>query len=237
MKLAGTKDNTEKDRPMGFFVRPMREEDIPQVAVVEKECFPTGWVATPFKRELRNRMTAYLVACEAAEPYEAGVEARTPPPQAALSGRGFFDRLVVSVKDAFSASSRPVPDISQRIVGYVGIWFMVDEAHITAVGVVESSRRQGIGELLVLATTELAIPRGARVMSLEVRVSNDGAKALYEKYGFRPAGVRKGYYTDNHEDALIMTTEPISTMEYGQRLEELRLGHAERWGESVRLLS
>jgi ribosomal-protein-alanine N-acetyltransferase len=74
------------------------------------------------------------------------------------------------------------------------------------------------------------------VATLEVRMSNQAAQKLYEKYGFKPAGVRKGYYTDNREDALIMTTSPINTPEYAALLETLRRDHAARWGASVRLV-
>ncbi len=220
-------------RPMGYFARPMRAEDVAQVAQVERECFPTGWIATPFRRELKNRMAAYLVACEARDPGHAEAEARGLP--VALDARpkagGFGARLM----SLFKSEPAPPPELVQRIVGFLGIWFMVDEAHITAIGVKERCRRAGIGELLLLAALEKAVLRGGRVATLEVRVSNRGAQALYEKYGFKPAGVRKGYYTDNREDALIMTTEAIPTPEYQRRLQELRRGHAARWGPSVRI--
>ena len=237
MKVADRLEGAGKQMPMGFFVRPMRFEDIGQVAKIEKECFPTGWIATPFKRELRNRMTAYLVACEAADRFAAEAEARAQPPEPAERRGSLFGRLIAGVKDSFGPAQAPVPDLTQRIVGFVGLWFMADEADITAIGVSERYRRNGVGELLLLSAAEVAVPRGSRVLSLEVRVSNDGAKALYEKYGFRPAGVRKGYYTDNNEDALIMTTDAIYSDAYGRLLADLKRRHAEHWGESVRLVS
>ena len=222
--------------PMGHFVRPMVMEDIRQVADVEKECFPTGWTTTPFKRELRNRMTAYLVACEAVDASDAEYEARLPFLTHALqpspSGLG---RFIVRLKALFQPSPPPSGP-PQLVIGYVGLWFIADEAHITAIGVRESHRRYGIGELLLLASVEVAIPQQSRVMSLEVRASNHGAQALYEKYGFRREGLRKGYYTDNHEDAVIMTTESINEPAYAQRLAELRRRHAQHWGPSVRYL-
>ena len=86
---------------------------------------------------------------------------------------------------------------------------MVDEAHITTFAVHPAWRRQRIGERLLLAFLDLAAARHAREATLEVRLSNIAARRLYEKYGFRPVGLRPRYYSDNGEDALIMTTEPL----------------------------
>ena len=102
-----------------------------------------------------------------------------------------------------------VARIDGRIVAYGGMWLMVDEAHITTFAVHPAWRRQRIGERLLLAFLDLARDRHAREATLEVRLSNIAARRLYEKYGFRPVGLRPRYYSDNNEDALIMTTEPI----------------------------
>jgi len=80
--------------------------------------------------------------------------------------------------------------------------------------------RQGIAELLLIAVTERAAEIGARVMTLEVRVSNTSAQALYRKYGFEVVGRRPQYYSDNREDALIMTTPPITSAEYQRVFQE-----------------
>jgi len=96
------------------------------------------------------------------------------------------------------------------VVGYAGIWMMVDEAHITTFAVEPAWRRQRLGETLLVALLDLAIGRHAREATLEVRLSNLPARRLYEKYGFRPVGVRPRYYSDNGEDALIMTTPPLA---------------------------
>lgn len=97
-----------------------------------------------------------------------------------------------------------------RLVAYGGIWLMVDEAHITTFAVDPAWRRQRVGETLLIALMDLAIGRHAREATLEVRLSNLAARKLYEKFGFRPVGVRARYYSDNGEDALIMTTEPLN---------------------------
>lgn len=96
-----------------------------------------------------------------------------------------------------------------QVVGYGGMWVVFDEAHVTNVAVHPDWRGRGIGEAIMRALMARALERGATRMTLEVRVSNHVAQNLYLKLGFRPAGIRKGYYTDNGEDALIMWLDPI----------------------------
>ncbi len=108
------------------------------------------------------------------------------------------------------------------IVAYGGMWLMVDEAHITTFAVHPGWRRQRIGERLLLAFLELALVRQAHEATLEVRLSNLPARRLYEKYGFRPVGLRPRYYSDDNEDALIMTTEPLGDARMRDRLARLR---------------
>jgi ribosomal-protein-alanine N-acetyltransferase len=109
----------------------------------------------------------------------------------------------------------------ERIVGYAGLWQMVDEAHVTTFAVAPDRRRQGVGEVLLTELLGIAESVGASVATLEVRVSNLPARRLYEKYGFRPVGVRPRYYTDNNEDALIMTTPELRSREMRERLRRL----------------
>jgi len=116
-----------------------------------------------------------------------------------------------------------VARVDGRIVAYGGMWLMVDEAHITTFAVHPAWRRQRLGERLLLAFLDLARDRHAREATLEVRLSNLGARRLYEKYGFRPVGLRPRYYSDNNEDALIMTTEPLADPRLRARIERLRV--------------
>ena len=109
-----------------------------------------------------------------------------------------------------------------RIVAYGGMWLMVDEAHITTFAVHPAWRRRRIGERLLLAFLDLAVARHAREATLEVRLSNLAARRLYEKYGFRPVGLRPRYYSDDGEDALIMTTDPLDEARFRERVERLR---------------
>lgn len=109
-----------------------------------------------------------------------------------------------------------------RVVGYGGLWVIMDEAHITTLAVHPSYRRQYIGERILLALLEKAVVRRARRVTLEVRMSNTAAQNLYAKYGFRAAAVRKGYYADTGEDALVMWTDDIQTPEYQRLLRTTR---------------
>jgi len=114
-------------------------------------------------------------------------------------------------------------------VAYGGMWLMVDEAHITTFAVLPEWRRRGIGARLMLEMMDLARTLGARVATLEVRLSNRAARALYGRFGFRPVGIRPRYYSDNGEDALIMTTSELSTPEMDERLAAL----AQEFGDAV----
>ena len=94
--------------------------------------------------------------------------------------------------------------VGGRPVGYGGAWILADEAHITTLAVHPDRRREGIARRLMDAVLEEAIKRGAVCATLEVRASNEGAIRLYEEMGFVQAGLRKKYYPDNREDAVIM---------------------------------
>ncbi|SDI37019.1 ribosomal protein S18-alanine N-acetyltransferase [Alteribacillus bidgolensis] len=97
-----------------------------------------------------------------------------------------------------------VAEWEEEIIGYCGVWIIIDEAHITNIAVHSSYRGRKIGETLLINALEMAFTYGAKTMSLEVRVSNMAAQSLYKKLGFQAGGIRKSYYTDNYEDALVM---------------------------------
>lgn len=109
-----------------------------------------------------------------------------------------------------------------QLIGFGGIWMMVDEAHITTFAIDPAWRRQRLGETLLIALIDLAMARQAIEVTLEVRLSNVAARRLYEKYGFRPVGVRPRYYSDNGEDALIMTTPSLNGPEMRTLLADRR---------------
>jgi [ribosomal protein S18]-alanine N-acetyltransferase len=114
------------------------------------------------------------------------------------------------------------------IAGFAGMWLLVDEAHITTFATGRPWRRQGIGERLLLALLDLSAARGAHEATLEVRPTNIPARRLYEKYGFKNVGVRTRYYSDNNEDALIMTTDALEGRSMRARIAELRAAVAAR---------
>ncbi|HST04276.1 MAG TPA: ribosomal protein S18-alanine N-acetyltransferase [Chloroflexia bacterium] len=118
--------------------------------------------------------------------------------------------------------SRDIGRSDFAVVGYAGLWLMVDEAHVTTIGVHPSQRGYGAGELLFLGLADIAREMRAHRLTLEVRVSNLSAQALYRKYGLEIAGVRKRYYSDNGEDAYIMWSEPVGSPEYESRISALR---------------
>ena len=97
-----------------------------------------------------------------------------------------------------------VAKVDNKVVGYVGIWFVVDEGHITNVAVHEDYRGQKIGDQLIKELVEVCKNNKIASMTLEVRASNVVAQNLYKKYGFKMAGIRKEYYSNNKEDAIIM---------------------------------
>lgn len=97
-----------------------------------------------------------------------------------------------------------VAQLDNKIVGYVGVWFVVDEGHITNVAVHSDYRGKKIGDRLVKEMVELCKENNLVAMTLEVRASNTVAQNLYRKYGFKMGGIRKEYYSDNKEDAIIM---------------------------------
>jgi ribosomal-protein-alanine N-acetyltransferase len=131
----------------------------------------------------------------------------------------------------------PLPPPEERpelIVGFIGVWMMPDEAHIVTIATRESHRRRGIGEALVIAAIEMAQARGQPLVTLEVRVSNDAALALYAKYGFQEVGRRPRYYSDNHEDAFILTVDSVLTRRFRARFDELKADHNRRFGDFLR---
>lgn len=95
-------------------------------------------------------------------------------------------------------------ELDERVVGYMGLWFILEEGHITNVAIAPDYRGKRLGEILMQTVMERMAKEGMERMTLEVRASNLRAQSLYRRLGFEKAGVRKGYYSDNQEDALIM---------------------------------
>jgi len=112
------------------------------------------------------------------------------------------------VKNSFACYIVAVSD--KKVVGYAGMWLILDEAHITNVAVHPDYRKAGIGKALMMQMIGRAVVNGISRMTLEVRPSNNAARHLYGMLGFKEKGVRKGYYTDTNEDAIIMWKNDLS---------------------------
>ncbi len=212
----------------------MRLSDIPQVMEVERESFPTMWPPTAFKRELQqNRLARYAVAVEIDAGRAPAIPVE-PAPQPAPRGFGRIFGEIRHLLGSDDEDKEPLPPPGERpelVIGFIGVWMMADEAHIVTLAVRESHRRRGIGELLVISGINTARDAGQGLVTLECRVSNVAALALYGKYGFDQVGLRPRYYSDNHEDAYVLTVGSVLTNRYRERLEELRAEHARRWGD------
>jgi len=210
-------------------VRLIHREDIDQVAGIDREAFPTMWPPVNYQHELQNPLAHYIVAChEERTVAESEVEVT---PQKGLS------QLKSRVRQWFSygrfSGNKMPPSDRQYISGFAGFWLMADEAHLINLAVRETHRHRGIGELLLIATIDLASQLNAHVITLEVRASNTAAVNLYGKYGFIQVGLRRAYYIENKEDAILMSTENITSASFQAHLQQLKQSHSRKWGRPL----
>lgn len=190
-----------------YALAPMKMSDVPTVSRIEQLVFSLPWTATAFRYEVcHNDTSDYLVLRYL--PWVAKAEATS---------------LLRPIRRLLGVST-----YDPSLLGYGGFWVMLDEAHICTVALRDEWRGRGLGELLVQLLMERACARKARVATLEVRISNALAQNLYKKYGFGIVGRRKRYYSDNGEDAYIMTTGEISSASYQERLRQLACRLRER---------
>jgi ribosomal-protein-alanine N-acetyltransferase len=149
-----------KASPGAYFLRRMREEDIPEVLLIENVSFPNPWQESTFRGEVQNEsISVPLVAVHATE---------------------------------------------KCIIGYIIVWKIMDDVQINNIAVRPDYRGLGIGEFLLSTVIDAVKKEGARFISLEVRPSNIAALNLYRKFDFRPLTLRKCYYTNPDEDAVVM---------------------------------
>jgi len=204
----------------------MRREDTSQVTEIDRESFPTQWPVANYSRELRNRLAHYIVACDERE--------RIEEPKVEVIPRKCFSGLVFRLKLFLNHNRFGGGEASssgrQYIFGFAGFWIMADEAHITSIAVREECHRQGLGELLLISLIALATELNARIITLEVRVSNAAAQSLYSKYGFTQADLRHGYYSDNREDGVLMSLGNITSAPVQANLQRLKQAHSQKWG-------
>ena len=216
----------------------MTQDDVPEVSRVERRCFANPWPTSAYRRELQNPAQNYYVVLRA---MQAGAQAGPGPgngQSAALAGQsGMSPRGAVPRRSLLSIGrGRQQEGNGQEpsaIIGFAGMWLAFDEAHVTTIGVDPLHQGLGLGELLLLCMFDEAVARGANWLTLEVRVTNAAAQALYRKYGFTSHGTRKRYYSDNNEDALIMWSPALGEPEYRAEVESRRDALARRLGDRL----
>ncbi|MFZ4585684.1 MAG: ribosomal protein S18-alanine N-acetyltransferase [Acidimicrobiia bacterium] len=117
-----------------------------------------------------------------------------------------------------------VARIGRTVVGYAGLMVTLDDGHVTTIAVDPKWQRHRIGTRLLLVLLREALARGARALTLEVRMSNMGAQEMYRRFGFVPVGVRKGYYQPGNEDAMVMWVHDAYNDEYTELLDRIEAG-------------
>lgn len=191
---------------MAFKIERMTLDDIPEVVAVDRRCFTSPWPASAYRREVTHPdKNLYVVLRRVGEGPLA-----TPEP------KGFSLTSVLP----FHRESQPAN--ASPVIGYAGLWLITDEAHVTTIGVLPEFRGKHLGELLLVRLIEHALEHGSHWVTLEARVSNQVAQALYRKYTFKDAGYRRRYYSDDGEDAVVMWTDRIDTPEFAEKFAALR---------------
>jgi [ribosomal protein S18]-alanine N-acetyltransferase len=216
----------------------MTQDDVPDVSRVERRCFANPWPASAYRRELQNPAQNYYVVLReirASSPAESGPD--NHPSGAIAAEPEASPPRAVPRRSLLPIGRGRQQDGNGRepssIIGFAGMWLAFDEAHVTTIGVDPAHRGHGLGELLLLRMFDEAVARGANWLTLEVRVTNAAAQALYRKYGFTAHGTRKRYYSDNNEDALIMWSPAVGEPAYRAQVELRREALARRLGHRL----
>jgi ribosomal-protein-alanine N-acetyltransferase len=192
-----------------YVVEPMRLRDIKEVMEIEHDSFPSPWSARAYRHELLdNDLSHYFVVRQR----------RIEGPEPGLLAR---------IGRTLGLGAR------SSVLGHAGFWLIAGEAHISTIAVQPDWRRRGVGELLLVAMLDRATALEADIAALEVRVSNVTAQNLYRKYGFRQAGLQRRYYRDSDEDALVMSTEKLTSAIFQSHFQQLK---RVLWGRLTRSL-
>ena len=202
---------------MRYVIERMTMSDVPRVIEIERLAYPSTWPPSAYRKELQDNRWAHYIVLRDGHITEELLSASQAEQDKPRRGR-LFPLSLLSNRPTVTVPSSDL----ESIIGFAGLWLMVDEAHITTIATHPSFRRRGLGEFLLVSLIDIAYNIGAKWVTLEVRVSNYTAQNLYRKYGFREAGVRHRYYSDNQEDALIMWTDEINSPSYKQKFLELK---------------
>jgi ribosomal-protein-alanine N-acetyltransferase len=214
-----------------FRIEAMTQADVPEVSRVERKCFDNPWPLAAYRRELRNTLQNFYIVLRMIPDADGATE--LPPPRESVRGEGRWSLgTLLHLPRRF-----PGAPGGPHVAGFGGMWIVYDEAHITTIGVDPIYRGRGFGELLLLGLFEEAIGRGAQWLTLEVRVSNEVAQALYRKYGMSVHLTRKRYYSDNGEDAYVMWSRSLRDADYLELIQRLRDGLAARLGPEIEVPS
>jgi ribosomal-protein-alanine N-acetyltransferase len=138
--------------------------------------------------------------------------------------RPWSHSLFVSELALRSTRAYLVAKVGREVVGYAGLMMSLTDGHITTIAVDPRWHRQGVGTRLLLALAREGVARGASALTLEARLSNKPAQEMYRRFGFVPVGIRKGYYADTGEDALVMWAYEVDTPAYGRLLAGVERG-------------
>jgi ribosomal-protein-alanine N-acetyltransferase len=195
----------------------MTMSDVPRVIEIERLAYPSTWPPSAYRKELQDNRWAHYIVLRDKHITEERLAAVQQEQERPRRSRLF----PLSLLPSRPTVTVPSPDLAS-IIGFAGLWLMVDEAHITTIAMHPNYRGMGLGEFLLISLIDIAYEIGAKWVTLEVRVSNYTAQNLYRKYGFREAGLRHRYYSDNQEDALIMWTDEINSPAYKQKYQELK---------------
>ncbi len=186
-----------------YSVRLMKEQDIPQVSIIETDAFPNLFPPTSFRKELQRPISTLMVAASQLNAIEGEEIVKNPK-----------TGMNTQVNTYRSGNTGWKPGI-EFLAGFIFLWKMSsEETHVMSIATRRSHRRKGIGELLLHSALTKSIHEKVHSFTLEVRVSNTPAITLYKKYGLTHQGSRKSYYADNREDASVMTVDNLQSADY-----------------------
>jgi len=205
----------QKGKRVRYTIDRMTMSDVPRVVEIERLAYPSTWPPSAYRKELQDNRWAHYIVLRDKKIAEEHLMVTAQEPE---KPRRLFP---LSLLPGRQSATMPPPNLAS-IIGFAGLWLMVDEAHITTIAMHPNFRRLGLGEYMLASLIDIAFSIGAKWVKLEVRVTNYNAQNLYRKYGFHEAGIRHRYYSDNNEDALIMWTEEINSSAYKQKFQDLK---------------
>jgi [ribosomal protein S18]-alanine N-acetyltransferase len=208
---------------LSFSIEPMTLADIPAVVAIEHASYSMTWPAKAYDYELQDNDLAHYFVLRTSLPHPPQQEGKHFNHPSEAQGqtpggqRSHREALHSAVGGRFST-----------VIGLAGFWLMGDEAHISTIAIHPDWRGLSLGEWLLLTLIEVAQALDAQTATLEVRPSNHRALALYQKYKFEQVGRRPRYYSDNDEDALILTTPPLTLPDYQTMLYQRKVALFQR---------